>query len=52
MPKFILCLLICSGCTFNVSVAHTEGTSSDTIDGTQTPTANISPTVQIPLTGK
>jgi hypothetical protein len=40
--------LILSSCTYNVSMAHTQGTATDTIDDTQSAQPNISPTVTIP----
>lgn len=49
--KTVLCLvmcLVCTACTYNVSMAHTEGTATDTIDDTQSNTPDISPTVSIP----
>lgn len=42
-----LCL---TGCTYNVSMAHTEGMATDTIDDTASNTPNIAPTVTVPLT--
>ena len=50
--KYLLISLICllSSCTYNVSMAHTEGTADDVIDDTASNTPNVSPTVTIPLT--
>ena len=45
--SFALCL---TGCTYNVSMAHTQGTATDTIDDTASNTPNISPNVTVPLT--
>lgn len=42
------CLL--SSCTYNVSMAHTQGTATDTIDDTASNTPNVSPVVNIPIT--
>lgn len=39
---------LCS-CTYNISMAHTEGAASDVIDDTQSNTANISPNLTIPI---
>lgn len=49
--KYILLSLMCllSSCTYNVSMAHTEGVADDVIDDTATNTPDISPTVTIPL---
>lgn len=44
----IMCLL--SSCTYNVSMAHTEGTATDTIDDTASNTPNVSPNITVPLT--
>jgi hypothetical protein len=48
LPLFLALL---SGCTtYSVTVVHSEGMASDLVDETQsqTPTANVSPTVSIP----
>jgi hypothetical protein len=37
-------------CTYNVSMAHTEGTADDVIDDTASNTPNVSPTVNVPVT--
>ena len=42
-------LMFLSSCTYTISMVHTEGTASDVIDDTSTPTANISPTLNIPV---
>lgn len=49
------CLLILSffsfaSCTYNISMAHTEGTASDVIDDTASNTPEVSPTITLPLT--
>lgn len=43
-------LFLLSSCTFNVSMAHTEGMAEDVIDDTATNSPNISPKVTVPLT--
>ena len=44
-------LMFCmTSCTYNVSMAHTEGTATDTIDDTASNTPNVSPTVNVPVT--
>lgn len=47
MKKTILLLLLCliTSCTYNVSMAHTEGTATDTIDDAATNTPTVSPTI-------
>ena len=39
-----------TSCTYNVSMAHTEGTAEDVIDDTATSNPNISPDLTIPFT--
>lgn len=50
MKKYLVFLLplIFTGCTYNVSVIHSEGQASDLIDATQEAKPDISPTVSIP----
>ncbi len=43
-------LFLTSACTFNLSMANTEGKAEDVIDDTQTNTPDISPNLSIPLT--
>ncbi len=50
--KYLACLVLClvmTGCTYNVSMAHTEGTADDVIDDTASNTPNVSPTVTVPI---
>lgn len=42
---FLFGILFLESCTFNVSMAHTEGTADDVIDDTASNTPNISPTI-------
>ena len=44
----LIALLALTSCTYTISMVHTEGTASDVIDDTSTPTANVSPTVVLP----
>lgn len=54
MRKFILFLcfkittLCLIGCTYSITMVHTEGTASDVVDETTTPSTSINPTVTIP----
>ena len=41
-------LLLMTACTYNISMAHTEGAASDVIDDTATNTPDVSPTLTIP----
>lgn len=44
-----LAMLLCmTACTYNITMAHTEGTASDLIDDSDTPTANV--TANVPIT--
>ena len=52
MKKLLLAsLFLLSGCTYTINLAHTEGVATDTIDDTSTPTATVTPTVNIPAKG-
>lgn len=56
MKRFVLLTFMLSmltfvtSCTYNVSMAHTQGTADDVIDDTASNTPNVSPTVTVPLT--
>lgn len=51
MHKFLLMnLMFLVSCTYNVSMAHTQGIATDTIDDTASNTPNVSPTINIPVT--
>lgn len=39
--------VVCTACTYNISLAHTEGTASDVIDDISTPTANTTATIPL-----
>jgi len=38
-------IALLTACTYNISMAHTEGTATDTIDDTTSQQPNISPTI-------
>jgi len=42
-------IALMASCTYNVSMAHTQGTATDTIQDTQTETPTVSPQISIPL---
>ncbi len=46
--SFAICLMM-TGCTYNISMAHTEGKASDVIDDTasNTPSTSVSVPVSI-----
>lgn len=56
MKNFVLptlCLLvsaITTGCTYNISMAHTSGYAEDVIDDTASNTPNVSPNINVPVT--
>jgi len=46
---FVLAVIL-TGCTYNISMVHTQGTATDVIDDTATNTPTISPTITgVPL---
>lgn len=45
----LACLCTLTACTYNISMAHTEGTATDVIDDTQSNTPDIKPTLTIPM---
>lgn len=45
---FIL-LLFFTGCTYNISMVHTQGQAEDVIDNDQAADPNISPNITIPI---
>jgi len=52
MMKFLFHITVCfclTSCTYNISMAHTEGTASDVIDDTQSNTPDVSPTITVPI---
>ena len=51
MIQFMLISIVCllSGCTFNISMAHTEGVADDVIDDTASNTPNVSPIINLPV---
>jgi hypothetical protein len=44
----ILTITFLSSCTYTISMAHTEGTATDTIDDTSSPKADVTATATIP----
>lgn len=44
------CFLCLTSCTYNISMAHTEGFATDTIDDTASNTPDVSPEISIPAT--
>lgn len=47
---FVLALLASmTSCTYNVSMAHTQGSAEDVIDDTASNTPNVSPTITVPV---
>ena len=50
----IACLLMCAvyltGCTYSITMVHTEGTASDVVDETATNSTDVSPDIKLPMT--
>jgi hypothetical protein len=44
----LLILLFLTSCTYTITLVHTEGQATDVVDDTNTPTATVTPTVNIP----
>lgn len=44
----IMMTIIMTGCTYSITMVHTEGQASDVVDEQQTPSTSITPTVSIP----
>lgn len=49
---FIMGMVCLTGCTYSITMVHTEGTATDVVDetATNTPSTSITPTVSIPAT--
>jgi len=47
---FSVAMLSFTGCTYSITMVHTEGTATDVVDetATNTPSTSITPTVSIP----
>lgn len=45
----LLIIILLTSCTFNVSMAHTQGRAKDTIDTTQEPSPKVDADLNIPL---
>ncbi len=44
-------MILFTGCTYNISMAHTEGQANDVIDDTQSNQPNVSPDVNLTPVG-
>lgn len=44
----IMMTIILTGCTYSITMVHTEGQATDVVDTDQKPTTDVSPTVSIP----
>jgi len=42
---YLILSITFTACTYNISIAHTEGTATDVIDDNQSNTPNVSPTI-------
>lgn len=44
-----LSIFIClSGCTYSITMVHTQGEAADVVDETATPSTSVTPTLTIP----
>jgi hypothetical protein len=50
MLKCVPILLLLTACSYSINMIHSEGTATDMVDETQSPSPTVSPTVSIPLT--
>ena len=50
MKKFVLIplLILFTGCSYSISLVHTEGHATDVVDTIQKENAELKPTLQIP----
>lgn len=44
---FLAMLCMLSGCTYSITMVHTEGSATDVVDETQSNTPNVSPNVSV-----
>lgn len=45
----LMAIISCTSCTYNISMAHTQGRANDVIDDNQTPTSTMTADVQVPV---
>lgn len=48
LTTFLAICLFLVGCTYTITLVHTEGQASDVVDETAIPSTSIVPTVSIP----
>jgi hypothetical protein len=49
MKSYCLILfLLMAGCTYSITMVHTQGEASDVVDEQQTPSTQISPNLSVP----
>jgi hypothetical protein len=44
----IMMRILMTGCTYSITMVHTEGQATDVVDEQQTPSTSVTPTVSIP----
>lgn len=49
---FLVLATTTTACTYNISMAHTEGVAEDTIDDTASNSPTVSPTINLPVIPK
>lgn len=49
-PLYIVSLLCLNGCTYSITMVHTQGEATDVVDETasNTPSTSVSPNISIP----
>lgn len=47
---YVISLIYLNACTYSITMVHTEGQATDVVDetATNTPSTNISPTLEVP----
>lgn len=41
----VLLATLCTGCTYSITMVHTQGTASDVVDETTTPSTSVTATI-------
>lgn len=49
LSSLVLCVSYITSCSYNISMSHTSGGSTDTMEDSASNTPDISPTVTIPM---
>ncbi len=46
---FFASISLLTGCTYSITMVHTQGQATDVVDETQTAKPDVSPTVSVPV---